>query len=64
MDFNHTEDRRMLSDSLRRYLSEQYAIETRIGLAYDAPYHSPEKWQELSDLGILAALVDEGHILG
>ena len=29
MDFTHTEDRRMISDSLRRYLADQYGIEHR-----------------------------------
>src|SRR5574337_972389 len=29
MNFEHTEDRRMLADSLGRYLREQYPFETR-----------------------------------
>ena len=60
MDFTHTEDRRMLADSLRRYLSEQYDIDTRIKVAYEAPYHAPDKWHEMAELGILSALVSEG----
>ncbi len=59
MDFNHTEDRRMISDSLRRYLSEQYDNEFRNKIAYEAPYHAPDKWGELAELGILGALVTE-----
>ena len=59
MDFNHTEDRRMLADSLRRYLNDQYPVEKRIEVAYDAPYHSAEHWQQLSELGILSALTPE-----
>ena len=59
MDFSHSEDRRMLGDSLRRYLSEQYAIEHRIDVAYTAPYHDPSKWQELVELGIVSALAPE-----
>ena len=61
MDFTHTEDRRMLADSLRRYLSEQYDIDTRIKVAYEAPYHAPDKWHEMAELGILSALVSEAH---
>ncbi len=61
MDFNLSEDRRMLSDTLQRYLGDNYDIETRNKLAYTAPYHSPEKWQEMAELGILSALVDEAH---
>ena len=29
MNFEHTEDRRMLSDMLRRFVAEQYDIATR-----------------------------------
>ena len=59
MDFNHTEDRRMISDSLRRYLAEQYDNEFRNKIAYEAPFHDASKWAELAELGILGALVSE-----
>lgn len=59
MDFNISDDRRMLSESLRRYLGDRYNAETRNSVAYTAPYHSPKHWQELADLGVLSALVKE-----
>ncbi|WP_417478342.1 acyl-CoA dehydrogenase family protein [Maricaulis sp.] len=59
MNFNQTDDRRMISDSLRRYLADQYPVEHRIKIAYDAPFHDPKKWGELAELGILGALVSE-----
>lgn len=59
MDFNITDDRRMLSESLRRYLGDRYDAETRNSVAYTAPYHSPKHWQELAELGVLSALVKE-----
>ncbi|WP_300528224.1 acyl-CoA dehydrogenase family protein [Maricaulis sp.] len=59
MDFTHTEDRRMISDSLRRYLADQYGIEHRNQAAYEAPFHDTGKWAELAELGILGALVTE-----
>lgn len=59
MNFDLTEDRQMLADTLRRYLSEQYDIESRNKIAYEAPFHSPEKWAEMSELGIAGALVSE-----
>jgi alkylation response protein AidB-like acyl-CoA dehydrogenase len=61
MNFNSTDDRRMLSESLRRYLGDRYDAETRNRVAYAAPYHSPEHWQEMAELGILSALVTEAH---
>ncbi|CAD0186778.1 Acyl-CoA dehydrogenase [Ruegeria sp. THAF57] len=59
MDFKLTEDRQMLSDTLRRYLADQYDFETRNGLIETAPYHSPAKWAELSELGLIGAFVPE-----
>lgn len=59
MNFDLTEDRQMLADTLRRFLSEQYDVEKRNKLAYDAPFHDPAKWTELTELGISGALVSE-----
>jgi len=59
MDFNLTEDRRMLSDTLGRYLNDQYSLEHRNSVAYDTPFYDPAKWQELAELGVFAALAHE-----
>ena len=59
MDFETTEDRRMLADTLGRWLRDSYDPETRTKVAYDAPWHSPDRWAEMAELGILYALVPE-----
>lgn len=59
MDFEPTETRRMLRDSLSRYLADRYPINHRNAVAYTAPFHCPERWQELVDIGALHALVPE-----
>lgn len=59
MDFNLTEDRQMLADTLNRFLTEQYPVEHRNKVAYDAPYHDPSKWDALVELGTLFALAPE-----
>ena len=59
MNFDLTEDRQMLQDSLRRYLADKYPIEHRNEVAYEAPYHDPAKWSELTELGALYALAPE-----
>lgn len=59
MDFDLTEDRRMLSDTVSRYLADQYGIEHRNKVAYAAPYHDNNKWNELAELGVLAAFAPE-----
>ncbi|APX90784.1 acyl-CoA dehydrogenase [Brevirhabdus pacifica] len=59
MDFDVSEDRRMLADSLNRFLADRYGIEHRNSVAYDAPYHDPDRWSEMVELGVLHALVPE-----
>ena len=59
MNFDLTEDRQMLADTLKRYLADRYDIETRNKIAYDAPFHDPAKWDEMAELGIPGALVSE-----
>ena len=59
MNFTHTEDRRMLADSLNRFVSEQYGIEHRNQLAYGAEGHSPELYAQFAELGAIGALFSE-----
>ena len=59
MDFNHTEERRMLAESLGRYLSDNYAFETRLEIAESDAGYSPQKWQELAEMGVISALFSE-----
>lgn len=59
MDFDLTEDRRMLSEMLTRYLTDQYPFEHRNEVAYTAPFHDPAKWSEMAELGILFPFAPE-----
>ncbi len=59
MNFDISDDRRMLAESLGRYLAERYDFAARNRVAYAPPFHDPQKWAELAELGILHALVDE-----
>ena len=59
MNFDHTEDRRMLSDMLRRFGTEQYAFEVRERHAQTAEGFSPEYWKRYADLGAVGALFTE-----
>lgn len=61
MNFEATEDRRLLSDTLTRYLRDNYPIEHRTKVAYNAPYHDPAKLAELIELGVLHALAPEAQ---
>ncbi|GAO70943.1 acyl-CoA dehydrogenase family protein [Comamonas sp. E6] len=59
MNFTHTEDRRMLADSLNRFVAEQYGIEQRNHLAYGAEGHSPALYAQFAELGAIGALFPE-----
>ncbi|WP_077002855.1 acyl-CoA dehydrogenase family protein [Variovorax sp. KK3] len=59
MNFEHTEDRRMLADSLNRFIAEQYAFEARDKIAKSAQGYSPEIWQQFAELGVIGALFRE-----
>ncbi len=59
MNFEHTEDRRMLADSLNRFVAAQYGIEFRNHSAYGKPGYAPERWQQFAELGAIGALFPE-----
>ncbi len=59
MDFNHNEDRRMLENTLSRYVREQYDFETRMEIAGTDLGYSAQKWAEMAELGIIGALFRE-----
>lgn len=61
MNFQHTEDRRMLADSLNRFISEQYGFGTRDRIAQSAEGFSAELWGRFAELGVIGALFDEAH---
>ena len=59
MNFEHTEDRRMLADSLNRFIAEQYNFERRDRIAKSAHGFSPEIWKQFAELGVIGALFSE-----
>jgi alkylation response protein AidB-like acyl-CoA dehydrogenase len=59
MNFEHTEDRRMLADSLNRFVTEQYDSEFRNHHAYGEQGYAPERWQKFAELGAIGALFPE-----
>ena len=59
MNFTHTEDRRMLADSLTRYLAEQYPIDTRHAIVRMPKGFDPAQWARFAELGAIGALFPE-----
>ena len=59
MNFEHTEERRMLADSLNRFIKEQYPVETRNRIAASLEGMSGDIWRQLAELGVIGALFRE-----
>ena len=59
MNFEHTEDRRMLADSLNRFIAEQYTFDARDRIAKSQHGFSKEIFQQLAELGVIGALFGE-----
>lgn len=59
MDFQHTEDRRMLADTLNRFIAEQYAFPVRDRIAQSAEGFDRAMWQRFAELGTVGALFPE-----
>lgn len=59
VDFALTEERQMLQDTLRRYLSDRYDTETLNGILLGDEGYSPAVWSELAELGVIGAMFDE-----
>jgi alkylation response protein AidB-like acyl-CoA dehydrogenase len=59
MNFEHTEERRMLADSLNRFIAEQYTFDVRDRIAASAEGMSTPFWQKFAELGVLGALIRE-----
>ena len=59
MNFELTEERQMLSDTLRRYLADKYDTEKRNKILESDTGFSAEIWAELAELGVIGALFSE-----
>jgi alkylation response protein AidB-like acyl-CoA dehydrogenase len=66
MNFEHTQERRMLADSLNRFIKEQYSFETRNRIAASAEGMSLDIWRQFAELGVIGALLrdDDGGFGG
>ena len=59
MNFEHTEDRRMLADTLNRFIADHYGFATRSRIARSDSGFSPELWRRFAELGTVGALIPE-----
>jgi len=59
VNFDLTEERQMLQDTLRRFLSDRYTTETRNAIIDSDAGMSAEIWGDLAELGVIGALFSE-----
>src|SRR5947199_10503604 len=59
MNFEHTEDRRMLADTLDRFIRDKYPFPIRDRIAKSPQGFDREIWQQLAELGVIGALFSE-----
>ncbi|MGR3760379.1 acyl-CoA dehydrogenase family protein [Roseobacteraceae bacterium NS-SX3] len=59
MNFDLTEERQMLQDSLRRFLADRYTTAVRNDILESDVGYSAEIWSQLAELGVIGALFSE-----
>ena len=59
MNFEHTEERRMLADSLNHFIAQQYHIDARHKIAASPEGFSNTMWQQFAELGVVGMLLRE-----
>ena len=61
MEFTLVEERRLLQDTVRRFLSKEYAFEKRRANLASREGWSREAWRGLADLGVLGLTIPEAE---
>ncbi len=61
MDFDFSEDQRLLKDSVDRLVADRYGFESRKGFAKQANGWSAEMWAQYAELGLLGLPFSEDH---
>jgi alkylation response protein AidB-like acyl-CoA dehydrogenase len=54
MNFELTEEQQLVSNSIERFVKENYALDNRVKIAQQAPGFSLDYWKTMSELGWLA----------
>jgi alkylation response protein AidB-like acyl-CoA dehydrogenase len=61
MDFEYSDEQRLLSETLRKFLSTAYSFEARAKIVASASGHSDDVWAVLAEMGILGVPFDAEH---
>jgi len=61
MDFEYNEEQRLLSETLRKFLSTGYSFDARGKIVASPTGHSEDVWSVLAEMGILGVPFDAEH---
>src|SRR5262245_21004450 len=61
MDFEYTEEQRLLAETLRRFLGTGYSFDARAKIMASAAGYSEDVWAALAEMGVLGVPFDEEH---
>jgi len=59
MDFQPTEERRMLADMIGKFIQNDYPMKARLTAGASALGYCPEAYSKMAQLGLIGALFDE-----
>ena len=59
MDFDLTEDQRLLKESVDRLIADQYSFAQRKAYTAEAPGWSPRMWSQITEMGLLGLTFEE-----
>ena len=61
MDFEYTDEQRLLAETLRRFLATGYTFDARAKIMASAPGYSEDVWAALAEMGVLGVPFDAEH---
>ena len=61
MDFEYSEEQRLLSETLRRFLATGYNFDARAKIMASPSGHSEDVWAAIAEMGLLGLPFDEVH---
>lgn len=61
MDFEYSDEQRLLSETLRKFLNTGYSFDARAKIMTSAPGYSEDVWAVLAEMGILGVPFDAEH---
>src|SRR5438477_6019629 len=61
MDFEYSEEQRLLSETLRKFLATGYSFDARAKIVGSAAGYSEDVWAALAEMGVLGVPFDAEH---